>query len=226
MQARLGPILCVAPANVAMDNFAERLNRMTAEATTRYNQRKRGGIRRKLVVRGFKSQLECDAFMAILEFPDTPDCWVPRVAGSLDSKWRLELSVTYWLLVVLRSPLVDQLTDVDSKALHSLRSSIDSREDLAPLRKLATREVTKECFLKLSPSNMGEKVKALMHAIVNAADFLCVASALCENDYKHWKDSFACGLVVDEAANINRADVICAWGNTLLPCILGGDPRQ
>ncbi|KAM0285762.1 hypothetical protein ACHAQH_001223, partial [Verticillium albo-atrum] len=43
--------------------------------------------------------------------------------------------------------------------------------------------------------------------------------------YHAWK-LLAKGVAVDEAANMHRGDLACVWGNTLLPCFLGGDPKQ
>lgn len=67
-----------------------------------------------------------------------------------------------------------------------------------------------------------------MKAIVLAADILYTTPAMTENitEYQKWKSEYAKGVTVDEAANMNRADLACVWGNTLLPCMLGGDPKQ
>ncbi|EHK26789.1 uncharacterized protein TRIVIDRAFT_8730, partial [Trichoderma virens Gv29-8] len=37
---------------------------------------------------------------------------------------------------------------------------------------------------------------------------------------------FPKGIAVDEAGNINRPDLYRVWGNTLLPCLMGGDDLQ
>lgn len=36
------------------------------------------------------------------------------------------------------------------------------------------------------------------------------------SEYKEWETWVDGGVVVDEAANMNRGDVYCVWGNTLL----------
>jgi len=44
--------------------------------------------------------------------------------------------------------------------------------------------------------------------------------------YPKFKNMRAEGVAIDEAGNMNRADLACVWGNTLIPCFLGGDARQ
>lgn len=66
-----------------------------------------------------------------------------------------------------------------------------------------------------------------MNDIMNKADLLCTTPSNTARDpVKAWKKRFASGVAVDEAGNMNRADLYGVWGNTLLPCFLFGDPRQ
>ncbi|KAL7955997.1 hypothetical protein V8C34DRAFT_326665 [Trichoderma compactum] len=48
----------------------------------------------------------------------------------------------------------------------------------------------------------------------------------CKGLFKQWKEDLAKDLAGDKAGNINRPDLYRVWGNTLLPCLLGGDDMQ
>ncbi|KAF6844685.1 DNA helicase [Colletotrichum musicola] len=71
-------------------------------------------------------------------------------------------------------------------------------------------------------------INAALTEVVSHGDFLCVASSMSNSQcsYQRYKSSAIKGIVVDEAANMQRGDLFCLWGNTLLPCFLGRDPKQ
>jgi hypothetical protein len=74
MQATLGKILCSGPTNVAIDNLAARLDKITTSVCSRYNEGKAaddpGRQRRRLVVRAYADWQETTAVKKKLEFPD------------------------------------------------------------------------------------------------------------------------------------------------------------
>ncbi|KPM37738.1 hypothetical protein AK830_g8828 [Neonectria ditissima] len=234
MEAKLGKILCSGPTHVALNNLASRLDQRSRATADRCNQGKElddpTRRRRKLVVRAFKLAHEHTALERVLSDIKTVDtASIAKKSGTWrrPSRWQLQLSVAFWLLVVLRCPTVRDLDRDDNKALHQLRYNIDGREDLADLRAVATGVMDFEEF-KTAHANMADVTNGLFEAILDAADMLCTTPAATENDkeLRHWKTTLARGVAVDEAANMNRADLYCVWGNTLLPCFLFGDPKQ
>ncbi|RSL50912.1 hypothetical protein CEP54_011672 [Fusarium duplospermum] len=232
MHAKLGKILCSAPTNVAVDNFANRLERRARAVVKRYNKGLQEGQarrRRPLVVRAFKPKQEDDAFVELLRKPQTLNKGVPKSTWGVPSKWTLPMSCTFWLLVVLRSPLVRELHPDDCEALHHIQEEIDRREDLASVRELAKGNITWEQFKDI-PGGPGslDKVCTWLREIPRLADLLCTTPAATKNvkEYREWKEGVARGIAVDEAANMHRSDLYCVWGNTLLPCFLFGDPKQ
>jgi len=62
MQATVGRILCSGPSNVAVDNLARRLDRITRSVCARYNEAKADNdptrARHRLIVRAFNHQRE------------------------------------------------------------------------------------------------------------------------------------------------------------------------
>jgi hypothetical protein len=71
------------------------------------------------------------------------------------------------------------------------------------------------------------QLSSLMSRIVDAADLLYTTpaqAASANGDYVGWSERTARGVLIDEAANMHRADVGCVWRNDGLPCFFGGDP--
>jgi hypothetical protein len=220
MESKLGPILCLAPTDVAVTNFAVRISRVSATVTERRNKAAEGERvhQKKLVVRGNKTAHEISALWSLLEKSDD----VEGVATRLD----LSLSLAFWVLVILRHKVGGDLDEYGPKAIHDLRTSVDQRENLAGLRGVANGTVDfKE--LRKDEDELKQRLKALMLEIVNRADFLCVTPAGSEGpDYIAWKEVLARGIAVDEAANMNRGDLACGWGNVCRPMFLAGDAKS
>ncbi|KAM5344517.1 hypothetical protein ACJ41O_013053 [Fusarium nematophilum] len=233
MQAKLGKILCSGPTNVAIDNLACRLDERSRAVVDRRKGMQATNLcrRRMLVVRAYKPEDEFAAFLNLLKKPLGGDQAAPSNAWRAPSKWRLNLSTAFWLLVLLRSPAPArrQLHPDDSEALHEMQWEIDRRDDLSALRDLAVGALSWEQFEQADGSTGAlEAARAYLSVIVCAADMLCATPAVTQKVplYRRWKNDLARGLAVDEAANMNRADLFCVWGNTLLPCFLFGDPKQ
>ncbi|KAF4991590.1 hypothetical protein FGRMN_7709 [Fusarium graminum] len=230
MQAKLGQILCSAPTHVAVDNFASRIDKTTRAIAARYNQDKGGdGATRshhRFVIRVYGLGDELMVFKRLLEKPDAVDSAANKGQFVAASRWKLHLSLAYWLLVLLRSPVVPPLASDDSKALHGLQQVYDNQADLSGLREVATGKKGWKEFSDAT-ADVDKMIKGLMTKILEEADFLCTTPANVDNKpLCDWRATRARGLAVDEAGNMHRADLYGLWGNTLLPCFLIGDPRQ
>lgn len=72
-----------------------------------------------------------------------------------------------------------------------------------------------------------DEINGLFNTLLQSVDILCATPSLsCQDEFNAaWKEN-AKGIAVDEAGNISRPDLYCVWGNTLLPCAMGGDDRQ
>lgn len=235
MFGKVGQILVSAPSSAAVDNIANRIHWTSRTVIARCNDlcdfSKVDPCRRRntLVIRGYEEDDELRAFLHLLKYPADDDMNLLARGVASHQRWQPSLSVAVWLLALLRSQAicVPELQPEDKASLHGLRGYIDSRPDLHQLREVATGACSWADFA-MDPAVLKEKVKALMSELVKNADFLCTTSAMSNNcvAYKQFKDRKAKGIVVDEAAGMNRADLACLWGNTLLPCFLGGDPKQ
>ncbi|KAH8122378.1 P-loop containing nucleoside triphosphate hydrolase protein [Trichoderma asperelloides] len=217
MAATLGNIFAAAPTNVATDNFAKRLDLISQSVTKRRNEGKPSGdktrARRTFVMRGYKPEDEYDAFINTLQDPRIGDKAAPRTWIS-DSNWRLHLSPSFWLLMALRSKAVRDLHEDDHPDIHAVQYRLDQSEVC----------VWQE--YENGPMVHKDAIKNMFHTLLQSVDILCTTPALsCQGDFKIWKEK-AKGIAVDEAGNVSRPDLYCVWGNTLLPCALGGDDRQ
>ncbi|KAH6854725.1 P-loop containing nucleoside triphosphate hydrolase protein [Chaetomium sp. MPI-CAGE-AT-0009] len=226
MHASLGKILVSAPSNVAVDNIAHRIHKIGTSVATRYNEGKAeddpSRVRRPLVIRVYHFQQERSAILSLLEHPDRD---VTLRQGK--SPWNLELSIAYWFLVLLGSPAkgIKQLEADDSEALHELRRDFNARGDLANMRAVVAREMSWAEFKKDDLPD----IKSFMKEIVLRAELLCTTPARSADDRSpclEFKQKLARGVLIDEAANMNMADYYCVAGNILMPCVLGGDPKQ
>lgn len=230
MAATLGKVYASAPTHVAVDNFAHRLDLVTARVTTRLNQGKQDDDRthRKLVVRAHKQDEETAAFKHLLQHPHDGDNASRSIGRMGTTKWKLHLSLAYWLLMLIRSPGVRELSPDDSPALHEIQTRIDGIQGFEKLRAVATGSIPWEEYDSGTESKSAEDpIWAMMSSILEAADILCTTPALSNRvPYVHWKNRKAQGIAVDEAANITRPDLYCVWGNTLIPCLLAGDDKQ
>ena len=230
LRAGHGPVLCSAPSHIAVDNLAERIDKVDLSVCGRYNERNaEDPVRRRMVVRGHKIETEYRAFTRLLVAPAEGDnaALGPKEKGK--SKWKLHLSLAFWLLVLLGSHAkgVRPLHEGDSASMHRLRNRIDGDLELKSLRQVAAGTISWEEYEKGTVVS-ADKINALFADIVAAADFLCTtpAATAIVHQFWNWKEHVARCVVVDEAGNMNRCDLAEVWGNTLLPCLLGGDTKQ
>ncbi|KAF0641432.1 hypothetical protein FPSE5266_02213 [Fusarium pseudograminearum] len=210
MHSSMGKVLASGPSNVSVDNLCSRIHVMSTRVTDRYNGDRATRQRRPLVLRGFRLDHEYAAFNRLLQNPDLGDDAASYGLWGVQSKWKLQCSATYWLLVCLGSCYVSTLADDDSKALHSLRDDLAKRNDMESLRKLVA------------------DFETLVNRIIEAADILCTIPTLAEPEerFSDCKVKTARAIAIDEAGSMSRADLYSVWGNTLLPCLLAGDEKQ
>ncbi|KAK4083734.1 uncharacterized protein Triagg1_1396 [Trichoderma aggressivum f. europaeum] len=209
----LGPIYACAATDAAADNFAEHLHRISERFTCRLNEAKGlDGSRanRILIVRGYDEDDEVAAFQNLLERPRIGD-----QAASLDSfdpkpKWRLRLSLAFWLLVALRSPA----------------SYLDSQRNLRQLRDVATGAISHRDY-RVGRTVDSNLIKAIFKKILRCTNILCTNISLSgQGPYERWMKTVAKGIAVDEANNVSRPDLYSVWGNKLRPCLICGDDKQ
>ncbi|KAF5979297.1 DNA helicase [Fusarium coicis] len=227
LQAKLGPILCSAPTDTAVDNFAYHLNKQTWDVTESLNAGKSlddsNRYRRKLVIRLYSPNEEMNAFYILFTRPELGEevlnCW--KVPGELneDVNWKFHLSAAYWLLLLFESPAVDRrLGPDDSLALHELKKVIDEDMDFGAIRHGHASAVYEA---------LQERFTELLDMLLDEADMLCTTPRPCgSNEFMPWQRRLAQGVVVDQAGRMNRPDLYRVWGNTLLPCFLIGDTRS
>ncbi|KAF5636033.1 DNA helicase [Fusarium sp. NRRL 52700] len=238
LQAKVGKILCSGPTDTAVDGFAYRLEKHTEDVTEKLNAGKSldesNRYRRKLVVRPYSFDQELNAFYILLKKPELGkevlDDWKFTGEPNKDVDWKLQLSVTYWLLLLLRSPALDRVLEPeDSLALHKMQQEIDGDEILDPIRPLFSGRGGDFDDRSEFKQQHQDIFRYLRKMLIERADFLCITprSRECLDDeiYK-WTRRFAQGVVVDQAGTMNRPDLYNVWGNTLLPCFLIGDTRS
>ncbi|KAH0528174.1 hypothetical protein TsFJ059_003069 [Trichoderma semiorbis] len=229
MSIGFGPIYACAATDVAADNFAEHLNRISEKFTSRLNEAKALGespARRILIVRGYDIDDEVAAFHKLLENPRIGDKAAPPYNFALKPKWRLHLSLAFWLLVALRSPAVRPFHGDDPVGIHSLQLYLDNQSNLKRLRNVATGVIGYQEY-KNGHTVDADRIRFIMsQKILRCTNIFCTNISLsCQRPYDFWK-SLAKGIAVDEANNVGRPDLYSVWGNTLLPCLLCGDDKQ
>ncbi|KAI8244011.1 hypothetical protein K4K55_006609 [Colletotrichum sp. SAR 10_96] len=172
---------------------------------------------------------EIAAFSSLLKDPKLGDAAAPREFGGI-SHWRLDLSLAFWVLVLLRSPSVRELHNDDKKELHELQHEVDARGDWTSLRDIATGRISWDAYAGnpgCPPDHM-KTVQIIMDRLVAMADILATTPAMIINTnevYKDWRSN-AKAVAIDEAANMDRGYLLTAWGNEMLPLLCGGDPEQ
>ncbi|KAH6681022.1 P-loop containing nucleoside triphosphate hydrolase protein [Plectosphaerella plurivora] len=236
MQNKLGPVLVSAPSNVAVDNFAERINRLSSSIVCRHNEDleedspERASLR--TVIRVYKYRNERQAFRHLLLHPADLSNAVSSYRNSWGTppKWKFELSLAYWLLTVFRAtevPGIEPIGPDHSAALRTFQAEVDKRAELAPFRAFAAAAGSSTAGR--SALNDGV-LNRLFNELIRIADFVATTPAASSTGGKNgvygFKHNRAQGLVVDEAGAMNRGDLACVWGNVLTPCFLAGDPKQ
>ncbi|KAF5545727.1 hypothetical protein FMEXI_5911 [Fusarium mexicanum] len=231
LQAKVDQILCSAPTNTAVDNFAYHLDMQTRDITEKLNAGKSlddpTRYRRKLTIRLYSLDEEVNAFYTLIAKPELGkevlDDWKLPGDPNTDVNWKFHLSAAYWLLLLFRSPAVDRsLGPDDSLALHKMQKTIDEDEQLEPIRGGFPEAITEY---------LDDHFSGLLEMLLEEADMLCFTPSALGISYgseipARWKRRVAQGVVIDQAGTMDRPDLYRVWGNTLLPCFLIGDTRS
>lgn len=185
------------------------------------------GQSRHLILRGFKTRTETEAFLALLERPQLGDAAVRVSAWKRNSRWHLELSATFYLLLMLGCPGAGRkMTSEDSHRLHTLKAQLDDMPGLDRVRELGAGKIEWDEFERqggITKNTIGE----LINKIVLAADAsFCTPSLLEREQSFKSRSKNAKAIVVDEAGAMTRADLASVHGNTLLPFLCAGDDKQ
>ncbi|PNP51834.1 hypothetical protein THARTR1_07603 [Trichoderma harzianum] len=177
-------------------------------------------------MRCFSRDHEATAFVNTLRDPHLGDKAATNRDWSINSKWMLNLTPSFWLLMVLAPRLSVRSTRMTPKPFMKCNREWTSEEIAsvsAPLlqEKSAGKSTKAAKWLKRRPSS-----EFFGHLLWNA-DILCTTPAISmQEPYSNWKMMRTRGIAVDEAGSISRPDLYRVWGNTMLPCLLGGDDKQ
>ncbi|KAM0436628.1 hypothetical protein ACHAPT_002336 [Fusarium lateritium] len=199
MACNLGKIYASGPTHVAVDNFAARLDLVDASVTDRMNEGKKDdGQTRARYKHIVRGYKPGDEASAFFHLLRFPD------DGDKAAPKLVAVSV----------------------ALHEIRDRIDKDEELQRLRAVATGEMDWDEYQRGTTVSK-DRLDLLFQEVIHAADIVCTTPSLSSKQpYSTWKNCLARGVAVDEAGCINRPDLYCIWGNTLLPCLMAGDDKQ
>lgn len=275
-----------APTHVAVDNFAARIFDTDARVVNKYNGKRPAEKhrRRKMIIRAYKLKEERKAFKALLKNVSLGDDARPKDSKAGDARWKLHLSLSYWMLKALESSAVPPLDEYEDPAfVVQFRDRLEKYYQADELGKFPLRErpadqktswaqysdipVSDEASVcsssfsddgiltpftsaqsesgDVQPATDHERRAArskrnktfqtldkdilthLFRCLLQGADVVCTTPSLSSRSpFSDWRKTQAKAVAVDEAANMNRPDLYTVWGNTLLPCMLGGDDQQ
>ncbi|KAK4169961.1 P-loop containing nucleoside triphosphate hydrolase protein [Cladorrhinum sp. PSN259] len=230
-EATIGHVLCSAPTNVAVGNLARRIDQMTASVCDRYNKDLARGAQRehrRLVLRISDTKNEVEALEGILDgrLPE-------ELALSGDTKWTFPLTPSFWVLTLLGSPVTGRtLHPDDHRVLHSIRGDLQKNKQLDSLRAVVSRTMKWAEIPQTCRENGLMIVRSQFQTLLENADFLCTTPAKTASTSHSgrilldWKEVKARAVIVDDAANMHRTDLLTVTGNALLPCVMAGDRKQ
>ncbi|KAK1753560.1 hypothetical protein QBC47DRAFT_462368 [Echria macrotheca] len=222
------PIIASGPTDVAVDNLAARLHRVTTAIVEQANAGKQpddpSRFRRCFVVRGYKLDHEITALKALLQHgPKALDKATVNKGWKEGSKWKPHLSLVGWFLALLgvTQAVSMRLHRDDKPALHEMREKLAADPRLDRIRAIVTGKLQGAFTgLGITDDEMGQ----ILIEILSIADIFCTTPAASENipAFRQWRDNVAHGVVLDEAACMSRHDALQVWGNTMMPLIMGG----
>src|SRR5690606_16130884 len=134
--------------------------------------------RRKVIIRGFKADDEIAAFRTLLGNPALGNNAAPNSTWRGASQWKLQLSLAFWVLRVLRFqgqgvPILDA---DDSPAILKVQAALDRDPSLRALRAVAAGELD---FSQL-PSVPLASIRSMFARVLDTADLVLTTSAMSE----------------------------------------------
>lgn len=204
MADSLGSILCSGPSDIAVDNFAERTEKLDDAAVAHINQDKAEGktrYRRKVIIQANTLSQELMAFKKFLEDPSPGNGASPETFGRNKSKWQSERSLAAVALRTLGSHVGRPLDGDDSLRLHELRHNWEKADKFAPLILRAQGKLGWDQFV-VSGWNTDDALESFLQQILVVADLLFTTPSAGSTDYSSWKFENAKGFAVDDANNM------------------------
>ncbi|KAL7921496.1 hypothetical protein ACQKWADRAFT_327571 [Trichoderma austrokoningii] len=231
MTHTFGKIYVSAPTLAAVDNFARRIDMLDQRVVARHNKSLTKNdpqmpTRRKLIIRGRSMKDEIEALHSLFQGLKD-DAEAPQAAFQDVAKGSFYLSVAYWLLKVLGSPVVSKINEDDHPGIKALYKRLETDPPFSSLVAVARGKLSWTVYARDVSASRDNLMKLLLQMLVEEADIVCTTPALSEEaPYRQWKTTRAKGIAIDEAAGMRRPDLYCVWGNTFLPCLLGGDEEH
>lgn len=131
MQAKVGKVLCSGPSSGSVDELATLIYSTSRRVTRRLNM----GVvpynpartRHQIVIRAYDLELERNALCNVLRNHSARASNVASSSGADNSPWKLHLSLTWWALRCLGSPVAPPLSpdDADAMLVYSAYLNID-----------------------------------------------------------------------------------------------------
>lgn len=230
MRIAHGQILVSGPSNAAVDGISAAIRQVADKSSGAYHSNLPLGpgskfLHRFLVVRGYPILDELQAFNQLLENPAATTLQGEEFAKK--SHWTLLNSIAFWVLVVLESTATKEIYVLqrgDAIYLHNLRRYLAMDKSYLPLIQVAKGDITWDEY-SANPVQKNSIEKLFCMIILNADVLATTPASIASSEdywYKLYQERHARAVVVDEAAAMPRPDIHQVWGNTLLPCLLGG----
>jgi hypothetical protein len=222
---RFKKVYASGPTHIAVNNFAERTDRVDAQAVDHCRRHGEGTDPprvRRLIIRARQLNDNVRAVRMLLEKPALTEAEMfPWQAGRND-RWQLQNSLAYWILKAVGSPAVAELDDCDPEAVRAMRDGIVSVH--GGQRLLDAIKAGDWDIIAVDKAVDPPALRGLMNDLQHAADMIFGTPAMATKDfYSNWINLCVGAFAVDEAANMRRADMIRVWGNSLLPMAMAGD---
>ncbi|KAH6977185.1 P-loop containing nucleoside triphosphate hydrolase protein [Ilyonectria sp. MPI-CAGE-AT-0026] len=212
-----------APTNVATSNICDRIAKIHGEIVEDFNKLHTRKIRQRLILRGYSDESEMKAFWSILQRRNTTNFDRGINNPWQGGAWDLPHSLAFHALQLFGyvDANVPAPSTNCSEAFTTLQSKYKDKVEYAGLFDYArgTTQTNAAEFDK----------KLLVHVIrdiLSAADLVCTTPMMAADDFYRPKNLACDAAILDEAGAMCMGDAELVRGNTMKPCILGGDYRQ
>lgn len=212
-----------APTNVATSNICDRIAKIHGEIVEDYNKFYPRKIRQRLILRGYSDESEMKAFWSILQRRNTTNFDRGINNPWQGGAWDLPHSLAFHALQLFGyvDANVPAPSTNCSEAFATLQNKYKDKVEYAGLFDYArgARQTNAAEFDK----------KLLVHVIrdiLSAADLVCTTPMMAADDFYRPKNLACDAVILDEAGAMCMGDAELVRGNTMKPCILGGDYKQ